>query len=245
MSQNHLTHMASRTWMISTMTQSVLSIRREPSLTVKIYEALAERIVAGELRPGDPIIIEQIAAMLDVSPTPVRESLARLAEQGVITKGRNGRMSVLQLTPEYVRDSFFVRGALEGLAAELAATRITADELATLQNHVEAIAQYTTLGDFSLYKDSIDEIYNIIEAAAANPTLSRELSVLRFHTAFIRSRTRRYFPEQLDAIHRELRALVDALARGDAQGARDTAVSNLRNAGQRVATILQQRGEFD
>lgn len=227
------------------MSHSVLSIRREPSLTVKIYEALTERIVAGELRPGDPIIIEQIAAMLEVSPTPVRESLARLAEQGVITKGRNGRMSVLQLTPEYVRDSYFVRGALEGLAAELAATRITVEELAALHDHVESVSQYTTAGDFSLYKDAIDEIYSIIEAAAANPTLSRELAVLRFHTAFIRSRTRRYFPEQLDAIHRELRALVDALTRGDPEGARDAVVANMRNAGQRVAMLLQQRGEFD
>lgn len=245
MSQNHLTHMAPRTWMNSTMSHSVLSIRREPSLTVKIYEALTERIVAGELRPGDPIIIEQIAAMLEVSPTPVRESLARLAEQGVITKGRNGRMSILQLTPDYVRDSYFVRGALEGLAAELAATRITQEETVILHSSVAELQEYTTTGDFSLYKDSIDEIFNTIETAAASPTLSRELAVLRFHTAFIRSRTRRYFPEHLDAIHRELRVLVDALSRGDPDAARQAAIANMRNAGQRVATLLQQRGEFD
>ncbi len=227
------------------MSQPVLSIRREPSLTVKIYEALTERIVAGELRPGDPIIIEQVAAMLDVSPTPVRESLARLAEQGVITKGRNGRMSVLQLTPEYVRDSYFVRGALEGLAAEMAAPRISDEEIDTLHHDVAEILEHTSTGNFRLYKEAIDEVFIIIEAAAASPTLSRQLSVLRFHTAFIRSRTRHYFPEQLDDIHRELKILVEALSRRDPDEARRAAVANMRNAGQRIATLLQLRGEFD
>jgi DNA-binding GntR family transcriptional regulator len=231
--------------MNSTMSHSVLSIRREPSLTIKIYEALTERIVAGELRPGDPIIIEQVAAMLEVSPTPVRESLARLAEQGVITKGRNGRMSVLQLTPDYVRDSYIVRGALEGLAAELATPRLSDEAIATLHHDVADILAHTIAGNFGQYMVAIDELYNTIETAADSPTLSRELSVLRFHTAFIRSRTRRYFPEKCDNIHHEIRVLVDALTSRDPDAARRAAVANMTNAAHRVAALLQQRGEFD
>lgn len=226
------------------MSHSVLTIRREPGLTIKIYEALTERIVAGELRPGDPIIIEQIATMLDVSPTPVRESLARLAEQGVITKGRNGRMSVLKLTPDYVRDSYYVRAALEGLAAEMAAPTITDEAIVALHHGLADVLAHTNSGDFAAYKFAIDEIFGIIESTVASPTLSRELTVLRFHTAFIRSRTRHYFPEQLDAIHHELRDLVDALTRREPIAAREAAVANLRNAGERVALLLQLRGEL-
>ncbi|MGH7964676.1 MAG: GntR family transcriptional regulator, partial [Candidatus Binatia bacterium] len=132
-------------------TPPALRIRREPGLTMKIYEALSERIMDGHLKPGDPIIIEQVAAQLEVSPTPVRESLARLAEQGVITKGRNGRMSVQQLTPEYVRDIYLVRGALEGLLAELAAPRITETQIATLRDDLADILTTVNRGHYQQY----------------------------------------------------------------------------------------------
>ncbi|MGH8006776.1 MAG: GntR family transcriptional regulator [Candidatus Binatia bacterium] len=219
-------------------TPPALRIRREPGLTMKIYEALSERIMDGHLKPGDPIIIEQVAAQLEVSPTPVRESLARLAEQGVITKGRNGRMSVQQLTPEYVRDIYLVRGALEGLLAELAAPRITETQIATLRDDLADILTTVNRGHYQQYIVAVDDIFGVVEGVVGSQTLSRELFVLRLHTAFVRSLTKRYVAEYIQVLHEELQALVDALADRDPAKARLAAERYVRNSGRRVAQIL-------
>jgi DNA-binding GntR family transcriptional regulator len=219
-------------------TQSTLRIRREPSLTMKIYDALSERIMDGHLKPGDPIIIEQVAAQLGVSPTPVRESLARLAEQGVITKGRNGRMSVLELTPAYVRDTYLVRSALEGLAAELAAPRITEEEIETLRFDLVEILRMVDQSDYQQYIVAADDIFSVIEATANNPTLSRELTVLRLHTGFVRSLTKGFLPDYVQVIHDELEAVVDALATHDPEASRNAMETYVRHSGQRVSRIL-------
>lgn len=209
---------------------------------MKIYEALSESIMDGQLKPGDPIIIEQIAAELGVSPTPVRESLARLAEQGVITKGQNGRMSVLQLSPGHVRDIYLVRGALEGLAAELAAPHITPAQLETLRDDLADILAMVDQGDYQQYIAAADEIFSLILNAANSPTLSRELAVLRLHTGFVRSLTKRFVADYVQVIHDELRAVVDALAAADPVAARQTMETYMRNSGRRVSQLIQMAG---
>lgn len=225
------------------MPQPALRIRREPSLTMKIYEALSERIMDGHLMPGDPIVMEQVAAQLEVSPTPVRESLARLAEQGVITKGRNGRMSVLQLTPEYVRDIYLVRGALEGLAAELAAPHITERAIATLRDDLADIPAMVDLGDYQQYIVAVDDIFVVIESTVNSQTLSRELTVLRLHTGFVRSLTKRFLSDYVQVIHDELEAVVDALAVHDPAAARQAMETYMRHSGRRVSRILSVAGD--
>lgn len=219
-------------------TPPTLRIRREPSLTMKIYEALSERIMDGQLKPGDPIIIEQVASQLEVSPTPVRESLARLAEQGVITKGRNGRMSVQRLTPEYVRDIYLVRSVLEGLLAELAAPRISDEQVTSLRDDLADILTTVDRGDYQQYIVAVDDIFAVIEAIVDSQTLSRELFVLRLHTAFVRSLTKRFVGDYIQVLHEELLALVDALAVRDPVAARQAAELYVRNSGRRVARIL-------
>jgi DNA-binding GntR family transcriptional regulator len=224
-------------------THPALRIRREPSLTMQIYEALSERILDGYLKPGDPIIIEQVAAQLGVSPTPVRESLARLAEQGVITKGRNGRMSVQQLTPRYVRDIYLVRGTLEGLLAELAAPRVTAKDIQTLRDDLADILTTIDRGDYQQYIVAVDDIFGVIEGVVDSQTLSRELFVLRLHTGFVRSLTKRFVADYIQVLHDELQALVDGLADRDPVAARQAAERYVRNSGHRVAQILGMDGD--
>jgi DNA-binding GntR family transcriptional regulator len=203
-----------------------------------IYDALAERLMNGQLKPGDPIVIEQVADELGVSPTPVRESLARLAEQGVITRGQNGRHSVLRINPDHVRDVYMVRGTLEGLAAELAAPRLTPQDIETLRIALADMLAMVDQGDYPQYIAAADDIFAVILNAADSPNLTRELAVLRLHTGFVRSLTRRFIKDYVQVIHDELEAVVDALAAADGAGARQAMEIYLRNSGQRVAHLL-------
>ena len=217
----------------------IVRIRRAPGLTIEIYDALSERIMDGQLQPGDPIIIEQVAVQLGVSPTPVRESLARLAEQGLITKGQNGRLALVRISPEHVRDVYRVRAALEGLAAELAAPRITSDDIETLRVALDDILAMVDQGEYQQYIAAAEDIFGVILQAANSPALTRELAVLRLHTGFVRSMTKRFIGNYVQVIHDELRVVVDALVAADPAAARQAMEVYLRNSGDRVAHLIQ------
>lgn len=220
------------------MEHYALHIRRESTLTMKIYEALSESLISGLLAPGKPIIIEQVAQQLNVSPTPVRESMTRLAEQGVLVRGSNGRLSVAQLTPAYIRDIYLVRSVLEGLAAELAAPRVSPEILDAINVDLEDILTSVENEDYQQYVAAVDDIFIRIEQAANSTTLSRELSVLRLHCAYVRSLTKKRVKDYITPIHDELNVVAAFLENRDSKQARCAMETYFRNSGGRVAEIL-------
>src|SRR5919206_5268671 len=115
------------------MGSSQKRIQRGPSLAMQVHDALLEQITTGRLEPGERLIIERLADQLGVSQTPVREAVARLIQEGLTTEAANGRLQVISLTEQYVRDTFLVRSALEGLGTELAAPRLSEADLTALQ----------------------------------------------------------------------------------------------------------------
>ena len=75
---------------------------------------------------------EQLSEQFEVSRTPIREALRRLAALGLVSFEPNRGVRVRTLTREELREAFLVRAELESLATELAAPRITDEALAEL-----------------------------------------------------------------------------------------------------------------
>lgn len=102
-------------------------VENRGSLAERTYENLRFAIVRGELRPNERLIEVDLAARFQVSRTPVRESLQRLAVDGLVVPARRGWV-VRELALDEIREIYEVREALEGRAAALAAERATAQE---------------------------------------------------------------------------------------------------------------------
>jgi DNA-binding GntR family transcriptional regulator len=100
-----------------------------PTRSREVYEQLRDAIVRGELRPNERLIEAELAANLGVSRTPVRESLPRLAAEGLIVSRGRGWV-VLEHTADEIREIYDVRAALEGYATRLAAERATPQQVA-------------------------------------------------------------------------------------------------------------------
>lgn len=98
----------------------------------EVYALLREEITDGVIPPGAPLVEDEIAARLGVSRTPVRESIQRLAADGLV-ESRRRRWVVHLHTAEEVAAIYDVRAALESHAARLAATRATDEELAEIE----------------------------------------------------------------------------------------------------------------
>src|SRR5262249_43591122 len=85
-----------------------------------VYEVLRACIIEGEFAPGQRLLSDAIASDLKVSRTPVREALRKLEAEGLIEASGRAGLTVREISEEDLSEFFFVREALEGMAARLA-----------------------------------------------------------------------------------------------------------------------------
>jgi DNA-binding GntR family transcriptional regulator len=107
-----------------------------------VAERLREEIVKGVLRPGEKIVEGRCARTIGVSQASIREAINILAKEGFVTKAQGRSARVVNLSAEDVRQIYEIRGALEGLAARLAAekgsdTTCVEEALDTMQRSAE------------------------------------------------------------------------------------------------------------
>ncbi len=109
----------------------------------RAYQGIRRAILTGMLKGGDHLREEPLAQMTGTSRTPVREALRRLVAEGLATADNRHRY-VTDFSYEEVVIVFDVRARLEGYAAGVAAQRITADEIETLNGLVARIDEIGT-----------------------------------------------------------------------------------------------------
>ncbi len=111
-----------------------IRIEREPQrLSDVAFEALRKAILDRRLVPGEWLRQEALAKELGVSQITVREALNRLVNEGLCMRVPYKGVRVVAPTLEDLEDIYALRGLLEGLAAELAASRITPEELTQMR----------------------------------------------------------------------------------------------------------------
>ncbi|MFV0309834.1 MAG: GntR family transcriptional regulator [Desertimonas sp.] len=119
------------------------------------YDLIRAAIVEQRYLPGQRLVEQRIAEEFGLSRTPVREALRSLEAEGLVIAERNRGASVRPMSPTEVVDLYGLRIRLESYAAELAAQRATADEIAALATAVERFsAVRATLGD----ADDLDDV---------------------------------------------------------------------------------------
>lgn len=108
--------------------------KEKVSASDNIYELLRKRIIQFELLPGETLSENNLASELGVSRSPVRDAIARLAEEGcvVVYPQRGTQVSLISLAR--VRQFVFMRTLLEqSVLEELCATGLTAEQIAQLE----------------------------------------------------------------------------------------------------------------
>ncbi|MGV9790559.1 GntR family transcriptional regulator [Streptomyces sp. NPDC004673] len=106
---------------------------RRQQLPEEVASYVREKIISGEVRPGDFLRMEPIAEAVGVSNTPVREGLLALSSEGFIELIPRRGFVVAPFTQQDVRDLFWVQAQLGGELAARAAKNITAEQLDGLE----------------------------------------------------------------------------------------------------------------
>ena len=203
------------------------------------YASIRRSILDGTLRPGERIVEQQLAEMLNVSRTPVREALLKLERENLVARVGRG-MAVRRYSSDEVRDIYSLRAHLESFAARMASERITEGELLALSRIQDQMdhepIEMTPEVIRALSRDN-HRFHALVVRCARNGPLDRcfaqvfQLPLLyKAYVYFDEERRRRS-----DRDHREL---IELLRAGDAAAAEDHWRSHLRRGGDILAQHL-------
>jgi DNA-binding GntR family transcriptional regulator len=213
------------------------------SLSDRVAEQIKNQILDASLKPGQRLIVEKLATDLDVSRTPVREGLRKLASENLITYDRN-QYRVRELTPRYIEEVFAVRRALEALAAAVAAKYISDAQLYRMREIIDRVKgmMIKTPEEYSkLYSIDID-FHETIAEAACNQRLKRMLDILRDQILFIRRWV--LVPRMMDDTRQttveEHEAVWEKLCQGDSDGASQQMAKHLERGERRTLERIRK-----
>ncbi len=188
------------------------------SKTDLVADEIRRRIRSGEIQPGAVLRQRELAQQLGVSPTPVREALSRLEAQGFVTSEPHRGATVVRREAERIRENYVIRATLEALAAEMAATRISAETIDALRETNRHLLESGTGGGRGGGGQRLSELnhrfHMLIYDAAGSPLLRSMIDRL-WHALDPGPAANRSIAESV-AQHEQI---VEALAAADAETA--------------------------
>ena len=157
-----------------------LSEVRVQSLAVAVANSLRTAIIEGELQPGDRLVEQKLAKTLGTSQPTVREALKELEHEGFVRKITNKGTYVTELAPEDIEKVLRVRIALEQIAIEEAATRVTEKDARHLKHLVEDMEAAAEKKDRAGFYNADLAFHRKIWNLAGNEHLTASLSRVAF-----------------------------------------------------------------
>lgn len=160
-----------------------------------VYDYMKNAIIAGEFKPGERLMEVQLAEKLGVSRTPIREAIRKLELDGLVVMVPRKGAYVSDLSTKDLLNVFEIRECLEGLAASLAADRITDSELENLKNMLEEFHRGVLENDIVKMIKYDAEFHNCIFNASRNDKLVQIMNNLeeyihRFRVKYINNSTK-------------------------------------------------------
>jgi DNA-binding GntR family transcriptional regulator len=152
------------------MPSELSPLPRAESLAERAYQALREGIATGLFAAGERVTERGLAERLKVSPTPVREALRRLEQEGLIERVSTRHLRVVDHSSETLRELMLTGAAMRAMEARFATHKITDAALDRMQTVVETLATSHDMNNREHLR--LAREFDIeIEQAADNPTL--------------------------------------------------------------------------
>ncbi len=208
-----------------------------PSRASELAPILEQEIVTGTLLPGSRLDETLLAERFNVSRTPIRETLARLAAAGLVEiRPRRGAI-VATITIKDLMEMFEVMANLEGMCARLAARRITPEEKTNLASAQNACSALVGTDHYDEYYALNMTLHELIYKASHNQYLMKQTMDLRMRLSPHR-RLQVRIPGRLASSSHEHAELVDAIISGNAELAERLTREHVTIQGERFTDFL-------
>ena len=150
-----------------------LQIERGPTYREVAYGMIKDAILAGQLEPGQPLIEEKLAGLLQISRTPVREALAILEHEGLITSFYKRGLYVHTVTRAEFLELFAANESVEPAMARRAAISASAAHLAEMEAIIQAGVACSESGDSAGFLRSGRTFHRLFGVASGNLPLAQ------------------------------------------------------------------------
>lgn len=149
------------------------------SLREQIVSSLRWAIFMGELPPGDHFSVPILAERFGVSPTPVREAVLDLVQQGLVVALPNRGFKVVSPSMEYLREAMQVRRLLEIPTMRAIAARIAPGEIEPVRRLADAILRFAQAGDLKRFVEADYEFHWKLTGLCGNRILTEMIEDMR------------------------------------------------------------------
>jgi len=218
------------------MPAQLVQIAAAPDLVDQVYRALLDAISGGSLAPGERITQEDLARRLAVSRQPVLQALRLLKKDGFVLDAPGRGLLVAPLDVEWMHKVYQVRGALDVLAARLAAAQrfridpklIERGRRAARGRSVEAMIEADVAFHHAIY------------AASGNPLIEQSADQHWRHLRRAMGAVLQSVPQR-ESLWDEHEAIAKAIAAGEADRAARLSDAHVAQAGRTLGMRLAQR----
>jgi DNA-binding GntR family transcriptional regulator len=209
----------------------------QPLSAEQVCDRIRAAILRGDLKPGEKLTEQDLAAEFEVSRTPVREAIRQLEVERLVARTRFVGVTVRQLTPEEVIELLDIREVLEGLVARLATQHMDAVHLQRLKKTQQLLAVSARKGDVAGYLDHALAFRRLLIECCQSETLADYVLSIENRLRLMGSRTAA-IPGRMEASIEEHEKLLQAISRGDAAAAEQMNRERIQHIRAAVANSL-------
>lgn len=208
-----------------------IDINRHRPLREIVYEELKMQILTGKISPGARMMEVELAEDMGVSRTPVREAIRKLEKEGLVTIEPRRGAYASKISEKDMVDILEVRQDMEGLAAYLASSRMSQDQMKQLEEISEEYDKAVKAGNMTDMIKYDSAFHNLIVESCNNSILMMMINqlqelVLRFRYIYYDNFKR---AEKMPEEHRIIMDAIREGRSGEAREAADAHIESLKN----------------
>ncbi len=208
-----------------------------------VFETLRDAIINQTLEPGERLMEIQLAEEMGVSRTPVREAIRKLELEGLVIMVPRKGAYVAGISVKDIHEVFEVRASLEGLAASLAAQRITPEELDEMEKSLFLEAGELEGNNLRSIVEIDTTFHDLLYKAARNEKLFQMVNNLQEQLQRFRSASLAR-PGRSKTALEEHRKILEALALRDGKLAQKLAVEHIESAETAMMASIESQGLY-
>lgn len=183
-----------------------------------LYESLKDEIIEGKLRPGERIVISDVAKRYNVSPMPIREAINRLQQDGFVEVIPHVGARVTPFDMERHKEMMMIRTELECLAVKLSTPFVNEDTMARLEQILIEMEECLRTNSNKQYGKLNYEFHMLIYGASPYKILLELITSLWARAEFSRSVFEK-IPSRNLASFAEHKAIIEAIKEKDGEKA--------------------------
>jgi DNA-binding GntR family transcriptional regulator len=218
------------------------NFQMDVSLTSEAYKTIKKKIIDLHLRPGEILIVQQLAMVLNISRTPVREALVRLAEEGLLDYADGRKFKVSELPLNTIIEIYEVRQALECFALGGFINKATQEHIYILEKKLELMKTAILANNYELFYEEDMEFHNLFLEISGNKTLQALLTNLSTNLQRIRYLTKN-INKRLQNTIIEHENIIDSIKNSNVSKSKEYLFIHLENAKQDLIKMYQEKGD--